>query len=54
MILNSEREFRFKMPDKGIAKHTGQTAAGTTFVFTDYLGKVSDEWKSSVGVCERC
>lgn len=41
-----------KMPDKDIIVTYRTDGSGTTFVFTDYLGKVSDEWKSSVGVAK--
>ncbi|MGB9071932.1 MAG: phosphate ABC transporter substrate-binding protein PstS [Terriglobales bacterium] len=38
-----------KLPDKGIVVIHRSDGSGTTFVWTDYLSKVSPEWKSSVG-----
>jgi phosphate transport system substrate-binding protein len=38
-----------KLPSLAIATVHRADGSGTTFVFTDYLGKVSDEWKSTVG-----
>jgi phosphate transport system substrate-binding protein len=38
-----------KLPDAGIVVVHRSDGSGTTFVFTDYLSKVSPEWKSSVG-----
>ena len=38
-----------KLPDTGIVVIHRSDGSGTTFVFTDYLSKVSSEWKSSVG-----
>ena len=38
-----------KLPDLEIALVHRAEASGTTFVFTDYLSKVSPEWKSRVG-----
>jgi len=38
-----------KLPDKAIVVIHRSDGSGTTFVWTDYLSKVSPEWKSSVG-----
>ncbi len=38
-----------KLPDKPIIVIHRSDGSGTTFVWTDYLSKVSSEWKSSVG-----
>jgi phosphate transport system substrate-binding protein len=38
-----------KLPDKGIVVIHRSDGSGTTFVWTDYLSKVSPEWKSRVG-----
>jgi phosphate transport system substrate-binding protein len=38
-----------KLPDSGIVVVHRSDGSGTTFVWTDYLSKVSPEWKSSVG-----
>ncbi|MBS0560221.1 MAG: phosphate ABC transporter substrate-binding protein PstS [Proteobacteria bacterium] len=38
-----------KLPSLAIATVHRADGSGTTFVFTDYLGMVSPEWKSSVG-----
>jgi phosphate transport system substrate-binding protein len=38
-----------KLPDKPIIVIHRSDGSGTTFVWTDYLSKVSPEWKSSVG-----
>lgn len=38
-----------KLPDKSILVIHRSDGSGTTFVWTDYLSKVSPEWKSSVG-----
>ena len=38
------------LPDKTIAVVHRSDGSGTTFLFTDYLAKVSSEWKSKVGV----
>ena len=38
------------LPDKDIIVVHRSDASGTTFVWVDYLGKVSPEWKSKVGV----
>ncbi len=37
------------LPDKSIVVIHRSDGSGTTFVFTDYLSKVSPEWKSRVG-----
>jgi phosphate transport system substrate-binding protein len=38
-----------KLPDASIVVVHRSDGSGTTFVWTDYLSKVSPEWKSSVG-----
>jgi len=38
-----------KLPSQAIAVVYRSDGSGTTFVFTDYLGKVSPEWRSKVG-----
>jgi phosphate transport system substrate-binding protein len=38
-----------KLPNIGINIVHRSDGSGTTFIFTDYLSKVSDEWKNSVG-----
>ena len=38
-----------KLPDQAIALVHRSDGSGTTFIFTNYLSKVSDEWKSKVG-----
>lgn len=38
-----------KLPDRGIVVIHRSDGSGTTFVWTDYLSKVSPEWKSRVG-----
>jgi phosphate transport system substrate-binding protein len=38
-----------KLPHQGITTVHRSDGSGTTFNFTDYLGKVSAEWKSKVG-----
>jgi phosphate transport system substrate-binding protein len=38
-----------KLPDKDIVVVHRSDGSGTTFIFTDYLSKVSPEWKSKVG-----
>ena len=40
---------RAPLPNMGIIVVHRSDGSGTTFNFTDYLGKVSPEWKSSVG-----
>ena len=37
------------LPDKDITVVHRSDGSGTTFIFTDYLSSVSDEWKSTVG-----
>lgn len=41
-----------KLPDKDIIVTYRTDGSGTTYVFTDYLGKVSDEWKTKVGTAK--
>ena len=38
-----------KLPDAAIAPVRRADGSGTTFIFTNYLSKVSPEWKSKVG-----
>src|SRR5215472_933840 len=38
-----------KLPDKPIVVVHRAEGSGTTYIFTDYLSKISDEWKSRVG-----
>jgi phosphate transport system substrate-binding protein len=38
-----------KLPDKEIVVVHRSDGSGTTYIFTDYLSKVSSEWKSKVG-----
>jgi phosphate transport system substrate-binding protein len=38
-----------KLPSQAIAVVHRSDGSGTTFVFTDYLGKVQPDWKSKVG-----
>jgi len=38
-----------KLPDEPIAVVRRSDGSGTTFIWTDYLSKMSDEWKSKVG-----
>jgi phosphate transport system substrate-binding protein len=38
-----------KLPSQAIAVVHRSDGSGTTFVFTDYLGKVSRDWRSKVG-----
>lgn len=38
-----------KLPDKDIVVVHRSDGSGTTFIFTDYLSKVSQEWKDTVG-----
>jgi phosphate transport system substrate-binding protein len=38
-----------KLPDQAIAVVHRSDGSGTTFIFTDYLSKVSPEWKDKVG-----
>lgn len=44
--INSDK----KMPDQVILVAHRSDGSGTTYVFTDYLSKVSADWKSKVGV----
>jgi phosphate transport system substrate-binding protein len=37
------------LPDQAIAVVHRSDGSGTTFIFTNYLSKVSDEWKTKVG-----
>jgi phosphate transport system substrate-binding protein len=37
------------LPDKDIVVVHRSDGSGTTFIFTDYLSKVSPEWKSKAG-----
>ncbi len=37
------------LPDRNISVVHRSDGSGTTFVFTDYLSKVSPEWKASIG-----
>jgi phosphate transport system substrate-binding protein len=39
-----------KLPDQSITVVRRSDGSGTTFLFVDYLAKVSDEWKTKVGV----
>jgi phosphate transport system substrate-binding protein len=45
----SELNAGVKLPDAAIAVVHRSDGSGTTFVWTDYLSKVSPEWKSKVG-----
>jgi phosphate transport system substrate-binding protein len=38
------------LPDKSIAVVHRSEGSGTTYIWADYLSKVSDEWKQKVGV----
>ena len=38
-----------KLPSSAIVVVHRSDGSGTTFIFTDYLSKVSDDWKSNVG-----
>lgn len=38
-----------KLPDQAISVVHRSDGSGTTFIFVNYLSKVSDEWKSKVG-----
>ena len=38
------------LPNQAIAPVYRSDGSGTTFIFVDYLSKVSPEWKSKVGV----
>ena len=37
------------LPDKAILPVYRSDGSGTTYIFTDYLSKVSPDWKSKVG-----
>jgi phosphate transport system substrate-binding protein len=39
-----------KLPDENITVVRRSDGSGTTFLFVDYLAKMSDEWKTKVGV----
>jgi phosphate transport system substrate-binding protein len=38
-----------KLPDQAISVARRSDGSGTTFIFTDYLSKISPEWKTKVG-----
>lgn len=40
---------KLKLPDTAIVVVRRSDGSGTTFIWTDYLSKVSEEWKSKVG-----
>ncbi len=40
---------KVQLPDSAIAVVRRADGSGTTFIFTNYLSKVSDEWKQKVG-----
>lgn len=40
---------KLSLPDKAIIVAHRSDGSGTTYIFTDYLSKVSEEWKSKVG-----
>ena len=40
---------RITLPDKGMTPVYRSDGSGTTFVFSDYLTKVSNDWKENVG-----
>ncbi|RLJ63489.1 phosphate ABC transporter substrate-binding protein PstS [Sulfurisoma sediminicola] len=40
---------KLALPDQAIAVVRRADGSGTTFIFTNYLSKVSEEWKSKVG-----
>lgn len=40
----------FTLPDRSVVVTRRSDGSGTTYVFTDYLSKVSSEWKEKVGV----
>jgi phosphate transport system substrate-binding protein len=49
-ILNlQEKDVKGMLPDLKIATVHRADSSGTTAIFTDYLSKVSDEWKQKVG-----
>ena len=39
-----------KLPNKDIIVVHRSDGSGTTFIWTDYLSKISPEWKSQVGI----
>lgn len=41
-----------KLPDQAIAVVHRSDGSGTTYVFTDYLSKISPEWRSKVGTAK--
>src|SRR5271165_1643898 len=41
-----------KLPDANIIVVHRSDSSGTTFVWTDYLAKVSDEWKTKIGAAK--
>lgn len=41
-----------KLPDRAIVVVHRSDGSGTTFIFTNYLAKVSDAWKKKVGVAK--
>lgn len=40
---------KVKLPDMNLVTVHRSDGSGTTFIFTDYLSKISEEWKSRVG-----
>lgn len=40
---------KVKLPDMNIVTVHRSDGSGTTFIFTDYLSKISEDWKSKVG-----
>lgn len=38
-----------KLPDMDISVAHRSDGSGTTFIFTDYLSKISDDWKNKIG-----
>jgi phosphate transport system substrate-binding protein len=38
-----------KLPDMDISVAHRTDGSGTTFIFTDYLSKISDDWKTKIG-----
>ncbi|MCM8764203.1 MAG: phosphate ABC transporter substrate-binding protein PstS [Candidatus Omnitrophica bacterium] len=40
---------RVKLPDMNIVSVHRSDGSGTTFIFTDYMNKISQEWKNKVG-----
>jgi phosphate transport system substrate-binding protein len=39
-----------KLPDMDITVAHRSDGSGTTYIFTDYLSKISDDWKSKIGM----